>query len=64
MRLDNLPEVIKEDIKNRNTIVLIRALREELEEIKEELIDLPMEVLPELRGRAKTLRRLLELLGE
>ena len=64
MRLNNLSAATKEDIKRGNRRLLEVVIKEELEGLKEDLIDLPLDKIEGLRGSARTLRLLLELLGE
>lgn len=52
----------KEAIQSGNTQVLKTVLKEELEKIKEGLIDMPSERLESLRGEARLLREILKLL--
>lgn len=62
MRLNNLNKRTKEEIESGNKRILLSVLKEELTETKEELIDLPLTKIEELRGVAKTLRTIIKLL--
>lgn len=62
MRLDNLDTASKERFKSDLSYIK-RILGEELEGLKEDLIDHPEKQLENLRGKAQSVRRILQLLA-
>jgi hypothetical protein len=62
MRLDNLSHNMLREIQGGNKETLKKALKEELECTKEELIVFPLEKIEELRGKAKALQLIIDLL--
>lgn len=62
MSLDNLGSKDKERIKSGDIQLIKEIIKKELEDIKEDLIFLPMEKVEELRGKARILVSLIKLL--
>ena len=64
MRLDNLNMEQRDRFRTREVEFIYKALKEELEHTKEELVSMPMDRLGELRGRARVLKTIVKLLAE
>lgn len=61
MRLDNLDKASKDRFA-RDLAYIKKILGDELEGLKDDLIDFPEAQLEQLRGKAQQLRRILQLL--
>jgi predicted trehalose synthase len=54
----------RERFRTREVEFIYKALKEELEHTKEELVSMPMDKVGELRGRARVLKTIVKLLAE
>lgn len=62
MNLLQIPKEDRERAKADHSFFL-KLLEKQYEETKEHMLDLPLDQLPELRGRAKALRFIIKLLS-
>ena len=62
--LNLVPDKILAEVRTGNIKILREFLEENLEALKDDLVDIPMEKVEECRGSVKTLRFIIKLLAE